>query len=137
LDSLGLQGLRRTGAHATAQHDFAIVQQFKNIGMAVRPVLMAALVIAESLCVGRVVVGPELPVAYFCAFEFEDDESLALAEMLRHRYTVDGCDCDLHNSSCQVRIDNSAYGCNIHLDVKYSKPKFARRRRKFGGDSDA
>ena len=93
------KGLRRSCAHTSAQYDTAIIQKFEDVSMIVRSMPMSSFAIAESLRMRRVVIGTEFPRAQRAAFRLENYESLALAEMLRNRYSVDCRDCDLHNSS--------------------------------------
>ena len=71
-----------TSSHPAAEYDFAIVQQIEDVRMIVAAVLMLTLMIAEALCVGRVMVRAELLADEVCTFNFKYEEPFTLAEML-------------------------------------------------------
>jgi hypothetical protein len=77
----------------------------------VRLVVMPMPAITIAPGVGRKRVGPNRTVANVLPVNFEDDETLGSAEMVRDRYAVRGSNCYLHAISFQVDFRGSCLQC--------------------------
>jgi hypothetical protein len=111
LDAVGAKSADGSGAHAAAEDEATVGEQFDDAVVVMRSLMLAMMlsVVVPALTLGvrRVVVGAKLAPVEVLAFNIKNHESHASPEMLREQSSIRGCNCYFHlNPSSRNKCDS-------------------------------